>query len=383
MPIRLFHVPTVYALLLLILAAIVIQSEVPNICGKDLSVVLLQGSDTESKALPNAKVELGRVLFFDKRLSKDGTVSCATCHDPAWAFASREPVATGVRGLKGTRNAPTLLNSFFSTSYFGDGRALTLDEQAKQPLLNDKEMGMETEAAVVQRVAAIDEYRRAFRRIFRREGITLASIANAIATFERTLVSRTSPFDRFIAGNKNAISDAEKQGWQLFKGKAKCIECHTFSAVSPFFTDFKFYNTGIGARGKSLEDLTRRLGFKDLDPARLAHQPEFSDLGRFLVTRAPKDIGAFKTPTLRDVELTGPYMHDGSIKTVLDVLKFYNEGGVKNPFLHARMQPLNLTDVELNQLAEFLRALTSDDILRLVQSSKPQTREPVPLQAPK
>ena len=325
------------------------------------------------------RVTLGQSLYFDKQLSRDGTVSCASCHDPATAFASKEPLAVGSANQIGMRNAPTLLNSKFSDTYFWDGRTRTLEEQAKQPLLNASEMGMPNEAELVRRLESIAIYRKSFRQIYPREGITLNTIVSAIAAYERTLVSRNSPFDRFIAGDKSAISDAQKQGWELFKGKAKCIDCHAFSPSSPFFTDYKFYNTGFGATGESLEIVARKIPVRSSDAASLAHQPQFSDLGRYLVTRNPNDIGAFKTPTLRDVELTGPYMHNGSIRTLLDVLKFYNEGGIKNPHLHEKMQPLHLTDAEISNLAEFLRALTSDDVLRMVQSTKPQTRVAAPL----
>jgi cytochrome c peroxidase len=361
-----FHGSTVYVLLLLFLAT---------------SVVAFQRSETKSHS--SSKVELGRALFFDKRLSEDGTVSCATCHDPASAFTSGDAVAVGVRNQKGTRNAPTLLNSVSGKSYFWDGRVATLDEQARQPLLNANEMGMKDEAALVERVSVIEEYGKSFRRVFPREGITIDTIAKAIAAFERSLVSRNAPFDRFIAGDKNAISDLQKQGWELFKGKAKCLDCHTHSAAAPFFTDAKFHNTGIRTKELAFEALSQRADdIKHLtsNASTLAHDPQFSDLGRFLVTREAKDLGAFKTPTLRDIELTGPYMHNGSIRTLLDVLRFYNQGGLKNPMLDEKMTPLNLTEHEMNALVEFLHALTSDDVLRLVQSSKPQTRTPVNVQ---
>ena len=291
---------------------------------------------------------LGEKLFFDKRLSADNTVSCATCHDPATAFASKDGLAIGVQNRIGTRNVPTVLNVRFSKSYFWDGRALTLEDQAKQPLLNASEMGMISESAIVQRLSSIPAYRAQFSRVFGREGITLNTITKAIAAYERTLVSRDSPFDRFIAGDAKAITEAQLKGWELFKGKAGCIECHTFSPSSPLFTDFSFHNTGLAL--------------------------DVSDRGRFLVTQAAKDIGAFKTPSLREVELTGPYMHNGSLRTLLDVVRFYNQGPQRTPNLDVKMRTLNLSESEMNDLVEFLRTLTSDDILRRAQLSTPQTR---------
>ena len=319
------------------------------------------------------------MLYFDKRLSADGTVSCATCHDPAAAFASKDTIAIGVRRTMGTRNVPTILNARFGKAFFWDGRVGTLEEQAKQPLLNPSEMGLESEAALVNRISSVAEYQKQFRRLFPREGITLETVAKAIAAYERTLVSSNSPFDRFIKGNQNAITENQKIGWFLFKGKAKCIECHTFSTSEPLFTDFKFYNTGIALKDEDFAPLTQLRGkIKNSQMSELAHDVRFSELGRFLVTKNEKDIGAFKTATLRDVELTGPYMHNGSLRTLLDVVRFYNEGGQKNQNLSNKIHPLELNEREINQLVEFLRALTSDDVLRQMQTSKPQTRAAVP-----
>ena len=203
-----------------------------------------------------AKVALGQTLYFDKRLSIDGTVSCATCHDPANAFTDHDTVGIGVSKKTGTRNAPTILNAMFSDRLFWDGRASSLEEQAKQPLTNSFEMGMGNNTAVVARVSAFPEYQKEFRRVFKREGITIDTIAKAIAAYERTQLSANSPFDRFISGNPNAITDAQRRGWELFKGKAECIECHSFSIASPFFTDFKFHNTGVVAKDINFEHLS-------------------------------------------------------------------------------------------------------------------------------
>lgn len=346
------------------------------------------------------RVALGQALYFDKRLSIDGTVSCATCHDPANAFTDHNSVAIGVSSKTGTRNAPTILNAMFSQRLFWDGRAGSLEEQAKQPMTNPLEMGMVSNDAVVARVSALPEYRKMFQRVFGRERITIDTIVKAIAAYERTQLSANSPFDRFMSGDTNAITEAQKRGWELFKGKAKCIDCHSFSSGSPFFTDFKFHNTGVVAKDIKIEylsGLARQIGESEAPSSRskpndatnnrpgpplqtqelvpsLAHTQGFTELGRYLVTKQPTDIGAFKTPTLRDIELTTPYMHNGSEKTLIDVVRFYNRGGNANENLDQRLRPLHLSDDEINNLVEFMRALTSDEILRQTQSSKPQTR---------
>jgi cytochrome c peroxidase len=305
--------------------------------------------------LTDEKVALGEALYFDKRLSADGTVSCATCHDPAEAFADRKATAVGIEGRRGARNAPTLLNVMFSAELFWDGRARSLEEQAKLPLVNPDEMGMPNHEEVVARVASAPEYRAAFRKAFGRRGVTIDLIVKAIAAYERTCLTGDSPFDRFVGGDAGALNASQKRGWELFRHKAGCINCHTFGPDAPFFTDFKFHNTGVasGVAGAA------------------------ADLGRFRVTGRLEDAGAFKTPTLRNVELTSPYMHDGSEKTLIDVVRFYSKGGVPNPQLDSRLHPLSLTEDEISDLVGFLRALTGDGDLRRVQNSTPQDRSPV------
>ncbi len=325
------------------------------------------------------KIALGRALYFDKRLSKDGTVSCATCHDPAFAFTDAKSIAEGTAGGRGTRNAPTILNAVFSDFLFWDGRALSLEDQVKHPLLSSFEMGMSTEPELLRRVASIPKYQGQFAKVFKSEGLTVDTIAKAIAAYERTLVSGNSPFDRFINGNENAITEAQKRGWELFKGKARCIDCHKFSVDSPFFTDFEFHNTGVAFTDAILGLVSTVAGVsKQTSRTQLAHSAGFSELGRFAVTCQSTDIGAFKTPTLRDMELTSPYMHDGSFKTVIDVVQYYNRGGNPNAYLDKRMHPLQLSDSEISDLVQFLRALTSDDVLRQCQTTVRQTRAAVP-----
>jgi cytochrome c peroxidase len=353
---------------------------------KGLPVALWRQAIPADNPMTVEKIALGQALYFDKRLSSDGTLSCATCHDPATAFTDHSPLSIGVNGLTGTRSAPTVLNAMFGAAQFWDGRAQTLEEQAKQPLVNPVEMGMSSHAAVTLRVAAIPLYQQKFRRVFGSAGITIDTIVKAIAAFERTQLSGNSPFDRFIAGDKSALTGNQQRGWELFQHKAGCINCHSFSQSSPFFTDFKFHNTGIAMEEQNFAQLAARVRQTNAAGSRreqalnlVSHLPGFSELGRYLVTGQPQDSGAFKTPTLRDVELTTPYMHNGSEKTLLDVVRFYNRGGKSNQNLDERIIVLNLNDEEMSDLVEFLRALTSDDVLRQAQSVKPQNRLPVSL----
>jgi cytochrome c peroxidase len=339
----------------------------------------------EDNPLTAEKVALGEKLFFDKRLSADGTVSCAVCHDPATALSDNDAVGIGIKNQKGARKVPTVLNAAFNEFQFWDGRAPTLEEQAKMPLINPIEMGMVNHAAVVARVREVPEYQTAFSAAFTREGITIDTIAKAIAAFERTQLSGNAPIDRFLSGDQTAISDSAKRGWELFNGKARCITCHAFNASSPFFSDFKFHNIGIAAKDQDFPALARRAQqLLTSDPARIqraldemALAPGFSELGRYLVTKEPKDIGAFKTPMLRDVELRAPYMHNGEEATLLEVVKFYNDGGQPNPNLDGGIRPLHLNDAEMDDLVAVMKCFTSDDVGRTARRTKPQTREAV------
>jgi cytochrome c peroxidase len=309
------------------------------------------------------KVALGEKLFNDKRLSVDDTIACSHCHDPAKAFVDHEAVADGVRGQKGQRNSPTVLNAMFNASQFWDGRAATLEDQAKLPILNPVEMAQKSPDDVVAKVAKIPEYDKAFREVFGRE-VNYDDLAAAIAAFERTQFAGDAPFDHFIAGEEKAIGDAAKRGWALFNGKGRCNNCHGFSTVNPLFSDQKFHNIGIAAHKTDFIALARKAAgvvragdMKQIDE--LALQTNFSELGRFLVTKGLSDIGAFKTPTLRNIAATAPYMHDGSLATLWDVMDHYNKGGVPNPYLDGGMQRLGLTESEIDDTVAFLETLTT------------------------
>lgn len=252
----------------------------------------------------------------------------------------------------------------FYKSMFWDGRAATLEEQATLPILNPVEMGQKDPKDVVARLAAIPEFVDAFQQVFGHPP-NWEDMGKALAAFERTRLSTEAPFDRFLRGDEKAFNASQRRGWALFTGKAQCGTCHTYDPALPLFGDNRFHNTGVAARKQDFNQLAARAaksaaaGNKaEID--KLALETDYSDLGRFLVTRNREDIGAFKTPFLRNVLLTGPYMHDGSLETLWDVIEFFNKGGERNPFLDAGMKPLGLTPAEVDDLANFLGALTSD-----------------------
>jgi cytochrome c peroxidase len=322
-------------------------------------------------AMTAAKVELGRTLFFDARLSADGSVSCASCHDPKRAFTDGKAVAEGIGGRRGVRNSPTLLNAMFNTGQFWDGRASTLEAQAKLPLTNADEMGNPSHDAVVARLGSIPEYAKGFKEVFG-GSVTIDGLAKAIAAFERTLISGDSPVDRYVAGDLNALSDSARSGLGLFRGKARCGVCHAFNqnfaafATFPFFTDGNYRNTGVAMNFTGFNSLARRALAASRNESsnaivELARQERASELGRFVISGNALDIGAFRTPSLRNIALTAPYFHDGSAATLEDVVRFYVKGGNENPNRDWQLEPVALTESEQHDLVEFLKALTSED----------------------
>lgn len=279
------------------------------------------------------KIALGKQLYFDPRLSADKTISCASCHDPQKGWSNGEQFATGVGQLKGGRNSPTIINSAYNMFQFWDGRAGSLEEQALGPIQNPIEMNM-TLDAVVGRLNKVEGYRRQFKKVFGSPEITSENIAKAIAAYERTVLSGDAPYDRYQEGDQEALSPAAKRGMDLFFGKAHCSACHT----GPNFTDNAFHNVGIG-----------------MD----ADQP---DVGRQAISKLGGDRGSFKTPTLREIARTAPYMHDGSLKTLEEVVEHYDKGGIANEFLDEEIFPLNLTEQEKQDLITFLKdGLSSPD----------------------
>ena len=278
-----------------------------------------------------AKWELGRALYFDKRLSADNTVSCATCHSPKLAFTDQQPNSSGIRGQRGGRSAPTVINRAYAQAQFWDGRAGSLEEQAVGPMQNPIEMGS-THDGIVANLKKIAGYRAMFKAAFATEEITIDQAGKAIATFERTVLSGNSAYDKYKAGNKAAMSASQVRGMDVFVNKAKCDQCHE----GLNFTLNAFHNLGVGT-----------------------DKPN-PDEGRFIVTKRAADWGAFKTPTLRDIANTAPYMHDGSLKTLEEVVDFYDKGGVANKNLDEKLKELKLTPQDKKDLVEFMKALSGE-----------------------
>jgi cytochrome c peroxidase len=318
-------------------------------------------------SLRPAQVALGQKLFFEPRLSGDGTVACATCHDPARAFTDGRPLSIGIHGRVGQRNSPTVLNALYSKTQFWDGRVTTLEQQAALPITNSFEMGAANMDEVVAKIADDKDYQAQFMQAFNR-GVNEQDLLRAIAAYERTLVSFDAPFDHFIAGDADAISEPAKRGWELFNSKARCNRCHALTdnhRDATLFLDNDFHNVGIGILRHRVGPLAQQAE-RDLARGHVtgidsaAITSEMSVLGRFLVTRQPDDIASFKTPGLRNVLVTGPYFHDGSMQTLWDVMDHYNKGdGITNPWLDKDIQPLALTEPEIDDVVAFLAALTS------------------------
>ncbi|MCB9737344.1 MAG: cytochrome-c peroxidase [Deltaproteobacteria bacterium] len=319
----------------------------------------------DDNAMTPERVALGRALYFERRLSADGTVSCATCHDATRHFTDKRNVSEGIRGQLGRRNAPTTMNAALLRVQFWDGRSKDLEEQAGQPILNPVEMGQPSREAAVATIKDDPGYQEMFRKAYG-EPVTYAGIERAIASFERTLIFLDAPFDRFLRGDADAISPDARAGWALFNGKARCASCHTLNVTLPLGTDNRFHNIGVAAHAHDFEALAKQAlaalsadaSMEKLDA--LAVATDLSELGRFMVTRNYSDIGAFKTSQLRNVGVTGPYMHDGSMQTLWDVVDHYNKGGEDNRYLDGGIEALALSEQEIDQVVAFLFTLTDD-----------------------
>ena len=283
-------------------------------------------------------IALGKKLFFDAILSADDTVSCASCHDPKLAFTDGMPTAKGIKAQFGKRNTPTVLNAAYYPLLFLDGRAPSLEEQAGGPIANPLEMG-QTHDVTVSKIAKIPQYKIAFEKVFGPGAVTIQKISMALASYERTVLSGDSPFDRYLYKNdQSAMNAAAIRGLKIFtdKKRGNCSTCHTIGETYSLFSDGKFHNIGAGMNANG----------------------EMTDLGRYEQTHIDADKGAFRTPGLRNVGLTAPYMHDGSVKTLKDVVDFYAGGGTSNPQLDPEIHELKLSGQDRADLVAFLESLT-------------------------
>lgn len=321
------------------------------------------------------KIALGRQLFYDRRLSLNNTFSCAMCHIPEQGFTSNEmATAVGIEGRSVRRNSPTLFNVGYYQALFDDGRESSLEQQIWGPLLAHNEMANPSIGYVLEKIRADQDYPKQFQAAFKR-GPGMETVGMALASYERSLNSANSPFDRWYYGkHKQALSVQAVRGFKLFTGKAGCASCHSIQTDHALFTDQGYHNTGIGyadSMGKDLLPKTLQIApglIIPIDNIALhsVAQTKENDLGRYEITQQPQHRWQYKTPSLRNIALTAPYMHNGAMATLKDVLAFYNRGGIDNENLDPLLKPLHLSEAELDELLAFLQALTGDNVEALV-----------------
>ncbi len=340
-------------------------------------------SEPFDNPITKEKIALGRKLFFDRRLSLNDTFSCAMCHVPEQGFASNElSMAVGIEGRSIRRNTPTIYNIAYATKLFHDGREDSLEQQIWAPLLAKNEMANPSVGYVINKIRAIPEYKGMFEKAFDGEGVNMNTLSKAFANYQRALVSGDSPFDRWYFSYKdkkqeNAMSGKAKRGFKLFMGKANCSSCHIIEKDFALFTDNQMHNTGIGFNeSMGIRPATQRVAlapgvFVDVDTSIIDSVGEKTpaDTGLYEITQNPNDRWKYKTPSLRNVTLTAPYMHNGSISTLEGVVSFYNKGGVKNSLQDPRIKPLNLDQNEQNDIVAFLKSLTGSNVDLLVSDA--------------
>jgi cytochrome c peroxidase len=330
------------------------------------------------------KIALGEELFHDMRFSTTGEVSCSTCHDADKAFTD-SPLTTseGINKLTGTRNAPTVVNAAYFATQFWDGRSPSLEDQSLHPFVNPVEMGLADHQPILDVIRSDPGYQKQFAAVFGVDGddVTMDHVTKAIAAFERTQVAGDSPFDRWYYGSESeALTQQQKRGFDLFINQGRCVSCHVVEQTQALFTDNRFHNIGVGINDiqhdvPELADefLEADMTLSEVDVEVLS-DPRTSELGRFAISHGFDDLGSFKTPTLRNIAVTAPYMHDGSIATLREVVEHYNNGGVThegdpvNDFLSGGIRPLDLTDDEIDDLVAFMEALTSPQFAKLAET---------------
>ncbi|MDE0157624.1 MAG: SCO family protein, partial [Gammaproteobacteria bacterium] len=336
----------------------------------------------ENNPLTQEKILLGRQLFFDRRLSHNNTLSCAMCHIPEQGFTSQElSVAIGIEGRTLRRNAPTLYNVGFARVLFHDARENLLEQQVWTPLLARNEMANPSVGFVIDRLKSLPEYRGKFEQAFDGKGPGMETVGMALASYQRTLNSAGSAFDRwYYGGEEDALGEQAAAGFRLFTGKARCVSCHTVNRDYALFTDHGLHNTGIGylvsmGTPDDKVQVTVAPGTTltvDREFVTLAGKPAPNDLGYYEITGDPDDRWKYRTPILRNVALSAPYMHNGSLRTLREVVEFYNRGGIKNELLDPLVQPLGLSDTEIDSIVAFLNSLTGSNVDELVADALSQ-----------
>jgi cytochrome c peroxidase len=327
------------------------------------------------------KISLGRKLFFDRRLSFNNTMSCGMCHIPEQGFTNNElATPVGVEGRTVRRNSPTIVNSGYITHVFHDGRETSLETQAIAPLIAHNEMANPAIGYVIDKIKRLEDYDGLFENAFG-GAPTVDRVGQAIASWERTMVAAGSPFDQWkFSGDEDALTDQQKRGFELFSGKGLCVTCHFVEKTYALFTDDSFHDTGIGYFGQEVAPAETAPVPVEIAPnivipvnrdfmASISEEIQL-DFGRFEVTREPADMWRFKTPSLRNVAVTAPYMHDGSLRTLEDVVRFYNRGGIAHIGLDPLVQPLDLTDEDVYALVAFLESLTSPALEQLIEDAR-------------
>ncbi len=326
-------------------------------------------------------IALGRRLFFDRRLSLNNTMSCAMCHVPEMGFAHNElKTAVGFEGRSGRRNTPTLLNVAYKTMLFHDGREFSLENQIWSPLLARNEMANPSVGAVIEKIRRIKEYPGIFQKVFGERGVSMETVSMAFAQYQRALLSANSRFDRWrYNGEKNLLNAEEQRGFAIFNGAGACSACHLIGERHALFTDNQLHNTGIGfdtsmRKAAPTERVQLAPGvFADVDRGEIAGiggpPTKINDVGRYEVTQDPGDRWKYTTPTLRNVALTAPYMHNGELLTLEAVVEFYDRGGVPNESLSPLIRPLGLTPADKKALVAFLQTLTGGNTAELVSDA--------------
>jgi cytochrome c peroxidase len=287
-----------------------------------------------------ATIELGRRLFYDRNLSLDGSVACSSCHNPRFGFTDNRPVAEGIGGRKGARNSPAIFNAAYGKTFQWDGGAATLEEQVVRHISNVNEMAHSAKG-LESKLEDNSIYRAMFERVYGPGPITMDHIAKAIAVFERIILSGNSLYDRFaFLGNRKALNQSAIRGLEIFTGRGSCANCHQIGKEASLFTDGRFHNTGVAVNARG----------------------DIVDLGRYNITKAEADRGAFKTPSLRGITQTRPYMHDGSVPSLAEVIEFYSAGGRPNRYLSKLIRPLNFTAQDKLDLIAFLESLSGEPV---------------------